>query len=145
MKSDCVFCKIASGDIKADIVDQDQNTVTFLDAGPVFPGHLLIVPRRHFETLADLPDDLLAPVFRQARRATQAVVAGLGADGSFMAVNNKISQSVPHLHVHVIPRRKGDGMKGFFWPRRNYKDDSHRSEVVNNLRQAFQALSRNGS
>jgi histidine triad (HIT) family protein len=140
MKSDCIFCKIANGDIKADVIDEDEDTVTFLDASPVFPGHLLIVPRRHFETLADLPDSLLAPVFLQARRATQAVVAGLGAEGSFMAVNNKISQTVPHLHVHVIPRRKGDGMKGFFWPRLNYTDDSHRQEVVGKLKQAFQNL-----
>jgi histidine triad (HIT) family protein len=140
MKSDCIFCKIASGAIKADVIEEDEDTVTFLDASPVFPGHLLIVPRRHFETLADLPDNMLAPLFLQARRATQAVVAGLGAEGSFMAVNNKISQTVPHLHVHVIPRRKGDGMKGFFWPRLNYTDDSHRQEVVDKLKQAFQTL-----
>jgi histidine triad (HIT) family protein len=140
MKSDCIFCKIANGDIKADVIEEDEDTVTFLDASPVFPGHLLIVPRRHFETLADLPDNMLAPLFLQARRATQAVVGGLGAEGSFMAVNNKISQTVPHLHVHVIPRRKGDGMKGFFWPRLNYTDDSHRKEVVEKLKQAFQAL-----
>ena len=140
MKTDCVFCKIARGEIKTDIVAEDETTLTFLDSSPVFPGHLLIVPREHFETLADLPDNLLAPVFAQARRATQAVVTALGAEGSFVAVNNKISQSVPHLHVHVIPRRKGDGMKGFFWPRRDYHDDSHRQEFVAKLRDAFQAL-----
>ena len=140
MKSDCIFCKIANGDIKADVVEEDEDTVTFLDASPVFPGHLLIVPRRHFETLADLPDNLLAPVFLQARRATQAVVAALGAEGSFMAVNNKISQTVPHLHVHVIPRRKGDGLKGFCWPRRSYTDDAHRQDFVSRLKEAFEKL-----
>jgi histidine triad (HIT) family protein len=140
MNSDCIFCKIARGEIKTDIVAEDANTVTFLDASPVFPGHLLIVPKEHFETLADLPETLLAPVFGQARRATQAVVSALGAEGSFMAVNNKISQTVPHLHVHVIPRRKGDGLKGFFWPRRKYTDDAHRQEFVAKLKEAFAAL-----
>jgi histidine triad (HIT) family protein len=137
MKPDCIFCKIASGEIPADVVAEDSNTITFLDASPVFPGHLLIVPREHYETLSDLPDHLLAPVFGQARRATRAVVTALGAEGSFLAVNNKISQTVPHLHVHVIPRRAKDGMKGFFWPRRDYTDPAHRQDFVAKLKQAF--------
>ncbi len=138
MKPDCIFCRIAQGEIKAEIVAEDADTLTFLDSGPVFPGHLLIVPRVHVETLPDLPDNLLAPLFGQARRAAQVVVTALGAEGTFVAVNNKIGQTVPHLHVHVIPRRKGDGMKGFFWPRHDYTDAAHRLEIAAKLKDAFQ-------
>jgi histidine triad (HIT) family protein len=131
MKSECVFCKIASGALPTDIIVEDENTLTFLDSHPMFPGHMLVVPRRHSE---------IAPLFKQVRRAAEALIGGLGAEGSFMAINHKISQSVPHLHVHVIPRTKGDGMKGFFWPRRGYNNDEHRGETVAKLRAAFNAL-----
>jgi histidine triad (HIT) family protein len=136
----CVFCRIAAGEIPADIVHENERTVTFLDASPVFPGHLLIVPRDHIATLSDLPEEELQPYFAQVQRATRAVEAGLGAQGSFVAQNNKISQTVPHLHVHVIPRTKGDGMKGFFWPRRPYRDDGHRQDIVARLKEAFESL-----
>jgi histidine triad (HIT) family protein len=140
MKSECVFCKIASGTLPTDIIAEDEHTLTFLDNNPMFPGHMLVVPRRHSETLTELPDSEIAPLFKQVRRATEALISGLGAEGSFMAINHKISQSVPHLHVHVIPRTKGDGMKGFFWPRRGYHNDEHRGETVTKLRAAFNAL-----
>ncbi len=104
----------------------------------MFPGHLLIIPREHADTLIDLPDRMLAPFLGQVRRASKALETGLGAEGSFVAINTRISQSVPHLHAHVMPRKKGDGMKGFFWPRRNYTGDSHRQETVEKLRAAFQ-------
>lgn len=136
---DCIFCRIVKGDLKTDIIAEDENTLVFLDHSPVFPGHLLIVPRQHADTLLDLPDDQLTPFFGQVRRASKAVETGLGAEGSFLAINTKISQSVPHLHAHVMPRRKGDGMKGFFWPRRDYTDETHRSDVVAKLREAFAA------
>jgi histidine triad (HIT) family protein len=137
--TDCIFCRIASGEIATEVIAQDENTLVFLDHSPVFPGHLLIVPRKHVDTLIDLPDDQLAPFLAQVRRASKAVETGLGAEGSFVAINTKVSQTVPHLHAHVMPRKKGDGMKGFFWPRRNYSDDAHRQEIVAKLREAFLA------
>ncbi len=140
MNPDCVFCRIAAGAIATDIIAEDESTLTFLDQSPVFPGHLLIVPRQHFDTLLDLPDDLLAPFFSQVRRAARAVEIGLESHGSFVAINNKISQTVPHLHAHVIPRRKRDGLKGFFWPRRPYTDETHRQQIVAQLRAAYRTL-----
>jgi histidine triad (HIT) family protein len=140
VKSDCIFCRIVAGEIGADVVSEDESTMTFLDRSPVFPGHLLVIPRRHVETLVELPDDQLQPLFQQVRRGSQAVETGLAAQGSFVAVNHKVSQTVPHLHVHVIPRSKGDGMKGFFWPRRHYKDDAQRMEIAEKLREAFRSL-----
>ncbi len=137
MKKECIFCKIAAGEIATEIIAEDENTLVFLDHSPVFPGHLLIIPRRHVDTLIDLPDDQLAPFLAQARRASKAVEIALGAEGSFLAINTKVSQSVPHLHAHIMPRNKGDGMKGFFWPRRDYTGDTHRQETVEKLRAAF--------
>lgn len=134
-----MFCRIADGLVPTDIIAEDETTLTFLDHSPVFPGHLLIIPKRHTATLLDLAQDQLAPFFSQVQRASKAVETALEAHGSFVAINTKISQSVPHLHAHVIPRRKGDGMKGFFWPRRNYTDESHRQEIVAKLRAAFPA------
>jgi histidine triad (HIT) family protein len=138
--NDCIFCRIADGGLATDIIDEDADTLTFLDHIPVFPGHLLIIPRRHVATLTDLGDEQLQPFLRQVQRAARAIEAGIGAEGSFVAINNKVSQTVPHLHAHVIPRRKGDGMKGFFWPRRHYSDEAHRRDIVEKLREAFRAL-----
>ncbi len=135
--SDCIFCRIVSGEIPADIVYESAECVAFLDSQPLFPGHVLIVPRQHYATLSDLPDDLLTPLFGTARKIATVVETALGAEGSFVANNNKISQTVPHLHLHVIPRRKGDGLKGFFWPRRGYTGDDHRTEVAQKLRDAL--------
>ena len=113
----CVFCAIVAGAADAHRVLEAEDVVAFLDTSPFFAGHVLVCPRDHHETLVDLPPSLLAPVLGTAQRVAAAIERGLGADGSFIAINNRISQSVPHLHVHVIPRRRGDGMKHFFWPR----------------------------
>jgi histidine triad (HIT) family protein len=133
----CVFCKIIRGEIAAEKVHEDENCVVFLDSGPLFPGHCLVCPRQHIETLMDLPAAMLQPLFTNAQLVARAVETGLGAEGSFVAINNKISQSVPHLHVHVIPRRRKDGMKGFFWPRRPYRDPTEMRETADALRRAI--------
>ena len=117
---DCVFCRIVAGETSAHVVLDEDTTMAFLDARPVFPGHCLLVPRAHHETLADLPADLLEPVFESAQRLARAVETGMRADGSFVAINNRVSQSVPHLHIHIVPRRRKDGLRGFFWPRIPY-------------------------
>ena len=118
--SDCVFCQIVAGEAEADIVLETDELMAFLDRRPVFKGHLLLVPRDHVVTLPELPAPLRDPFLEAAQRLATAVVEGLGAQGSFVAMNNVVSQSVPHLHLHVVPRTKGDGLRGFFWPRRKY-------------------------
>lgn len=120
----CTFCRIARGELAAHLIFEDDDFIAFLDHRPLFPGHCLLVPREHHETLVDLPGKLGGPLFERAQRLSRAVLAGMKADGFFIAVNNKVSQSVPHLHVHVVPRRKGDGLKGFFWPRHGYGSDA---------------------
>ncbi|WP_097186522.1 HIT family protein [Ornithinimicrobium cerasi] len=119
---DCEFCRIVSGDEPAEIVLDTDGVVGFLDTRPVFKGHVLVVPRDHILTLTELPDDQVTPLFSAARAVAAAVREGLGAQGSFVAMNNTVSQSVPHLHVHVVPRTKGDGLRGFFWPRTKYAE-----------------------
>ncbi|WP_212822680.1 HIT family protein [Polymorphospora rubra] len=121
--SGCVFCRIVAGSVPSFQVVEEAAGVAFLDARPVFPGHVLVVPRPHLETLADLPDADLGDYFALVRRVAVAVESGLGAGGTFVAMNNRVSQSVPHLHTHVVPRTKGDGLRGFFWPRTRYADD----------------------
>jgi histidine triad (HIT) family protein len=118
--TDCVFCAIVEGSTPAERVLEDDDFVAFLDARPVQKGHVLLVPRRHVVTLPDLPAELRDGFLAHAQRLAAAAVTGLGAQGSFVAVNNVVSQSVPHLHLHVVPRTKGDGLKGFFWPRHRY-------------------------
>jgi histidine triad (HIT) family protein len=118
----CTFCRIAGRELESSVVFEDAVSLAFLDHRPVFPGHCLLVPRRHHETLADLPDELLAPLFANARLLARAVEAALQAEGTFVGINNRVSQSVPHLHIHVVPRRRGDGLRGFFWPRQKYAD-----------------------
>jgi histidine triad (HIT) family protein len=134
---ECAFCEILSGDRKADIVLDEPEAVAFLDLRPVFPGHVLLVPRRHVEALDDLPPELVAPLFDAARRLSRAVRAAVEADGSFVAVNNHISQSVSHLHVHILPRRRHDGLRGFFWPRLGYEDEVHRLRTAEAIRRAL--------
>lgn len=140
MTDNCVFCKIVRGEIAAEKVHEDETSIVFLDSTPIFAGHCLVSPKEHFDTLMDLPSMLLEPLFSNAQLIARAVEMGLGADGSFVAVNNKISQSVPHLHVHVIPRRRKDGMKGFFWPRRPYRDAAEMRETADALRSAVKKL-----
>jgi histidine triad (HIT) family protein len=119
----CVFCAIIRGEVPACFVGEHEGVCAFLDARPLFPGHVLVVPREHHETLADLPPEEVPRLFAAVQRVARAVETGLAADGTFVAMNNRVSQSVPHLHVHVVPRRKGDGLKGFFWPRHKYASD----------------------
>ena len=126
----CTFCAIAAGDIPATMVLRDDNVAAFLDARPVFKGHVLIVPRAHVPTLSDMPAGELGTLFAAVQRVARAVESGLGADGTFVAMNNKVSQSVPHLHVHVVPRRKKDGLRGFFWPRTSYASDAERDDFA---------------
>jgi histidine triad (HIT) family protein len=117
----CLFCAIARGEEPADLVLESEHVVAFLDVRPVFKGHVLVVPREHHVTLPELPERLLVPLFTAVQRAGSAVLDVLEAHGSFMAVNNTVSQSVPHVHVHVVPRRRKDGLRGFFWPRTRYE------------------------
>jgi histidine triad (HIT) family protein len=121
----CIFCRIIAGEIPAYKIHEDHDTMVFLDSGPLFAGHCLVCPKQHYGTLPDVPAALLQPLFSTVQLIARAVEHGLKAEGSFIAVNNNVSQSVPHLHVHVVPRRRGDGMKGFFWPRRPYRDEQH--------------------
>ncbi|KQV75851.1 HIT family hydrolase [Aeromicrobium sp. Root344] len=122
MTSECLFCGIIAGTTPATMVLETDDVVGFLDVRPVFKGHTLLVPREHVVTLSDLPEPLIVPLFGTAQRVADAVTSGLGAQGTFVAMNNVVSQSVAHLHVHVVPRTKGDGLRGFFWPRTKYAD-----------------------
>jgi histidine triad (HIT) family protein len=135
--SDCVFCEIVSGARPAHVVFSDDVAIAFLDARPVFKGHALVAPLEHYVTLADLPTDLLGPLFLRVQRVSAAMPAAFGAQGSFVGENNVVSQSVPHLHVHVVPRTKGDGLRGFFWPRTRYADDAEADEYARRLREAL--------
>jgi histidine triad (HIT) family protein len=119
----CLFCRIVSGEVPAIIVYEDDNSVAFLDHRPLFHGHTLLVPRVHAETLGELPVSKVGPFFKTAQLLSRAIEPALGAEGTFVAMNNRVSQSVPHLHVHVVPRRRKDGLKGFFWPRTKYKSE----------------------
>ncbi len=136
----CIFCRIARNQLHTAIVFEDELTVAFLDHRPVFPGHCLLIPRAHHETLGDLPAAMLAPFFGSVQLLARAVEAAMAAEGTFVAINNRVSQSVPHLHAHVVPRRKGDGLKGFFWPRQPYKDDNELRAVQAAIRDAIRSL-----
>ncbi len=140
MSAACIFCKIVSGEIPAHKVYEDDVSIVFLDNGPLFPGHCLVSPKQHIETLADLPAALLQPIFANAQLIAKALELGLNAEGSFVAVNNRIGQSVPHLHVHVVPRRRKDGLKGFFRPRQPYRDEAEKTSVLLALRSAVKQL-----
>jgi histidine triad (HIT) family protein len=120
----CAFCRIISGEIESRIVFEDAVSLAFLDHRPLFPGHSLLVPKNHYETLNDLPAELIDPLFTNARLMARAVEQAMGTEGTFIAINNRISQGVPHLHIHIVPRRKKEGLKGFFWPRNPYKDEA---------------------
>ncbi|MEE8600474.1 HIT family protein [Euzebya tangerina] len=134
----CVFCRIIEEEAKDQpLVYSDEDVVAFLDIRPLFPGHLLICPRQHVVTLDQLPPEQVPPVFHLVQRATAAMKLVLGAQGAFVANNNIVSQSVHHLHIHVVPRTKGDGLRGFFWPRVDYDDDGHRADVEQRLRAAL--------
>jgi histidine triad (HIT) family protein len=134
---DCAFCEIVAGRRPAHVVLDDGPVVAFLDSRPLFKGHTLLVPRTHYETLPDLPADLLSPYFGVAQRLATAMEEALDAAGSFVAMNNKISQSVPHLHTHVVPRNRKDGLRGFFWPRTKYDSDDEAREYAKRLGDAL--------
>jgi histidine triad (HIT) family protein len=130
----CVFCGIIAGDVSAHLAHEDELFVAFLDTRPVFKGHVLLMPREHVETLPDLPAGLRDGFLELAQRLATAMKEALGAQGSFVAVNNTVSQSVPHLHLHVVPRTKGDGLRGFFWPRTTYADDEEAAAFAARIR-----------
>ena len=135
----CVFCDIAEGKLTSHRVAEDEHTLAFLDTKSLFPGHVLVVPRRHLVTLDELDAPLLAAVFATVQRVMRAVTKACACEGTFVANNNKVSQSVPHLHVHVVPRTKGDGLRGFFWPRHKYESDAAAAEIAAKIRAAFAA------
>jgi histidine triad (HIT) family protein len=139
-KENCTFCNIVRGAVPCFKVFEDDISLAFLDHRPLFAGHSLFIVKSHMETLFDLPDSLVGAVFTNVRLLSQAVMQGMEAEGAFVAINNRVSQSVPHFHVHIVPRRKRDGLKGFFWPRRAYKDDQEIEATLRALRSAIAAL-----
>ena len=136
----CLFCEIAAGRLPAEIVWRAPHAVAFLDHRPLFPGHVLLIPTEHVETLTDLPPEQVGPLFLAAQKLTTAVERAMSAQGSFVAINNRVSQSVPHLHVHIVPRTKGDGLKGFFWPRHPYSSEEALHETGRKIREALASL-----
>ena len=140
---DCLFCRIVRGEVNSSFVFHDDISMAFLDHRPLFPGHCLFVPKDHFETLSDLPNQLVGPFFRNVQLLARAVELALEAEGSFVAMNNRVSQSVPHLHVHIVARRKKDGLKGFFWPRNKYESEAHIEVVQNSIQAAIAAIQTN--
>lgn len=135
----CRFCQIIAGDEPSHVVYEDDRTLAFLDNRPLFPGHSLLVPREHYETLGDLPNELIEPLFENARLLSVAIPKAMRKPGSFVALNNVVSQSVPHLHVHVVPRKPKDGLRGFFWPRTKYESDEEMRDVAERVRKAVAA------
>ncbi len=137
---DCPFCKIVRSEIQSYNVFEDDVTLAFLDRRPLFPGHCLLIPKSHYETLIDLPASLVAPLFQNAQLLARAMEQALQADGTFVAINNRISQSVPHLHIHIVPRHQKDGLKGFFWPRQRYPNEATILSIQNTLRSTIAQL-----
>jgi histidine triad (HIT) family protein len=140
----CRFCAIIRGEVPSVTVYADDAAVAFLDHRPLFPGHILLVPRRHIMTLADLPGTLVMPLFTGAQLLARAVEEAMEAEGTFIAINNRVSQSVPHLHIHIVPRRRHDGLKGFFWPRHTYHDEAEVCSVAAQINAAINRLKKQG-
>jgi len=136
-KMSCLFCGIIKREVSASVIFEDDICLAFLDHRPLFHGHCLLVPKEHFETLSDLPTDLVSPLFENVQLLARAVESALVAEGSFVAMNNKVSQSVPHLHVHIVPRKRKDGLKGFFWPRTKYGSEAEMLAVQSSIRSAI--------
>ena len=140
MDDNCLFCRIVSGELPATVVYEDDNSVAFLDHRPLFHGHTLLVPREHVETLGELSPKIVGPYFEAAQLLSRVVESAMDAEGTFVAMNNRVSQSVPHLHVHVVPRRRKDGLKGFFWPRTKYKSEEEMEEVKKKIANALKKI-----
>ena len=140
---DCIFCKVVNKELAATVVFEDELSMAFLDHRPLFQGHCLLVPKQHFETLSDLPCELIKPLFEKTQLLSRAVETAMKAQGTFVAMNNRISQSVPHLHIHIVPRRKGDGLKGFFWPRTKYPDQAEMAAVQKLIESEIESLAAN--
>lgn len=145
MDGACLFCRIVAGEEPAAIVFEDEQSLCFLDARPLFPGHCLLIPKAHYETLTDLPADLVGPLFSNARMLAGAVEKAMESEGSFVGINNRVSQSVPHLHIHVVPRRKKDGLRGFFWPRNKYESPAAMEAAREAVRAAIGRVSNTAS
>jgi histidine triad (HIT) family protein len=137
---ECTFCKIVSGELPARIVFSDDVSMAFLDQRPIFPGHCLLIPKVHVETIEDIQPDLAGPFFYNAKRLAIAVRKGVGAQGTFMGINNIVSQSVPHLHMHIVPRRPKDGLRGFFWPRQKYESEEQAVRIQEAIKQELTTL-----
>lgn len=133
----CVFCQIVAGKVPAEIVVENNEALAFLDKSPLQHGHVLLIPKLHIETLDQLPPEQSGDFFKMTQMISMAVERGLDAEGTFIALNNKVSQSVPHIHMHIVPRKKGDGLKGFFWPRKKYTSDDHMTETASKIREAL--------
>ncbi len=140
MRDDCLFCSIAAGEADAHLVFEDEVSVAFLDNRPLFAGHSLLIPRDHHEAIWDLPDELVEPYFANVRLLAEAVREAMGAQGAFVALNNIVSQSVPHLHTHLVPRNRKDGLRGFFWPRSRYESDEEARAAAASVRTALRRL-----
>lgn len=140
MSLECSFCRIVSREEKGYVVFEDDISLAFLDRRPLFPGHCLLIPKEHIETFESLPGELLGPLFTNVQQLAQAVQIACGSQGFFIAVNNRVSQSVPHLHVHIVPRNRKDGLRGFFWPRNPYHDEDHIREVQQMLIKSLRQL-----
>jgi histidine triad (HIT) family protein len=134
---ECKFCQIVAAAVSTYVVFEDAISFAFLDHRPLFIGHTLLVPKKHYETLEDLPAELIGPFFSNVQLLARAVERGLEAEGSFVAINNRVSQSVPHLHVHIVPRRKKDGLRGFFWPRQAHPDEAEMQRAQAAIRRAL--------
>jgi len=139
-KSACAFCQMVQGELATKVVFEDELTFAFLDKNPLFRGHCLVIPKKHYETLMDLPVDLIGPVFSRVQLVSRGVQKATGSDGIFNAINNRVSQSVPHVHVHVIPRKTKDGLKGFFWPRQGYESEDQAKEIQRSIKRALSQL-----
>ncbi len=136
----CRFCKIISKEEKSYIVFEDSFSIAFLDKRPLFPGHTLLIPKKHLSTVDDLDRSLTVVIFNNLRLINKAVEVATDSQGTFVAINNKVSQSIPHLHIHVVPRRKKDGLRGFFWPRNPYRDQKHMEEVAFGIKNVVEKL-----
>ena len=136
--NECIFCRIVKDHSLAQVVDEDEHTLTFLDKRPLFHGHCLLIPKIHYQTLPQLPENLVEPLFQKGRFLATVVQRAMGAQGTFVALNNIVSQSIPHLHLHIVPRKKGDGLRGFFWPRHTYANNIEMGLVGDRIRKVIE-------